>query len=84
MAMYDYETLREKAISPNATKEDRIALLNWFDQFDSVDFNGEYYDLRTPSEAINGVSECGLRLYPVYDMSDEDAVQFDVIDAEIR
>ena len=71
ISMYDYEELREKAMAPDATKEDRFALLDWFVLYGDCFWNGEYYDLG------------GYRLYQVIEM-DEDEVQGEVVDVEIR
>ena len=69
---YEYEELRAAALAPEATTEDRLALLEWFDRYDTADWNGEYYDM-----------DDGYRLYPVYE-HDEENDQYDVVDAEIR
>lgn len=67
---YDYKELREKALAPTATKEDRLNLLYWFESNDST-WNGEFYDM-----------DGGWRLYPVYE-EDEDC-EFHLVDAEVR
>lgn len=69
---YEYAELRAAALAPEATKEDRLALLEWFDRYDTADWNGEYYDMGD-----------GYRLYPVCEL-DEENDQYDVVDAEIR
>lgn len=68
---YAYAELREKALAPTATKEDRLNLLDWFDRYDIADWNGEYYDL-----------DDGLRLFPICEETEDG--DFVVVDAEIR
>ena len=45
MTRYDYGELREKALAPNATFEDKVDLACWFDNYDPSAWNGECYDL---------------------------------------
>lgn len=71
--MYNYEELKEKAMAVNATKEDRMALLNWFENYGNMYWNGECYNI-----------ENGYGLYPVCELYDEENNLFDVVDAEIR
>lgn len=72
MSLYDYDELKNKALAPDATKADRLNLLDWFQNYGTMYWNGEYYDL-----------DNGLRLYPIIEM-DADAVQGEIIDAEIN
>ena len=71
--MYEYKELREKALSENATKEERLNLLEWFEKCgdERKGWNGESWDI-----------DEGLRLYPIYKEVEED--YFEVVDAEIR
>lgn len=73
MTSYDYKELREKAIAFNATKEDRMALLEWFENYGTMYWNGESYDM-----------DGGIRLFPIYELVDEELEQYDIVDAEIR
>ena len=73
---YNYDELRAAAISETATKEDRLALFNWFEQNDMGDWNGEYFDM-----------DDGLRLYPVHEFTYDDDGEIEevlLVDAEIR
>lgn len=74
MGRYDYDELKNKALSAEATQEDVNALGEWFEQ-NSSDWNGEYYEIDTYN-----------RLYPIYaentDESTEDS--YDVVGYEIR
>lgn len=73
---YNYAELREKALSADATAEDRIALFKWMEEYDMREWNGECFDI-----------DDGKDLYPVYDITyDEDGeiVDCELIDAEIR
>ena len=73
---YTYQELREAATSESATAADRIRLINWFENEDMADWNGEYFDM-----------DDGLRLYPVYEYEyDEDGEieSVKLVDAEIR
>ncbi len=69
--MYNYENLKMNALKVGASKEDRLALLEWFEQYGMDFWNGECYDL-----------ENGKCLYPIYEEVEEDV--FDIVDAEIR
>lgn len=71
MTMYDFEELKNKALSPDATKEDRMNLLDWFQAYGDRYWNGEYFDI-----------ENGRALYPIYSEVDED--EFEITDAEVR
>lgn len=71
--MYNYEELKEKAMAVNATKEDRMALFNWFERHGNMYWNGECYNI-----------ENGYGLYPVYESYDEENDLSDIVDAEIR
>lgn len=73
---YTYQQLREKALSENATAEDRIRLFSWFEHESMRDWNGEYFDM-----------DDGLRLYPVYDVITDESGDYEsvqLVDAEIR
>lgn len=67
---YDYKELREKAVKPDATKEDRLALLNWCQQYDEH-FNGEYYEIGDR-----------LIIKPIFVEVGKD--DFELVDAEIE
>lgn len=77
MTRYDYDTIREKALRTDATAEDRLALVAWFETYDASAWNGEYYDI-----------DDGLRLYPVESpiAFDDDGTpyEWEYVDAEIR
>lgn len=60
MTRYDYRELREKALAPNATFEDKANLACWFDNYDPYEWNGECYDLGD-----------GIAMRPVYGEPDE-------------
>lgn len=68
---YDYEELRKRALAENSTTADRLALLEWCDEFLYSRFNGECYDI-----------DDGLELYPIYNEVEEDV--FELVDAEVR
>ena len=68
---YAFEDLYAAAKAPTATKEDRLALYEWFSNYDSRSWNGECFDL-----------EDGYSLYPIWEEIAED--DFVVVDAEIR
>ncbi len=69
--MYNYEELRAAALAPTATKEDRLALYEWFEHNDMSAWNGEYFD-----------ADDGIRVYPIYD--EEGDGNFNLVDADIR
>jgi len=56
---YEYEELRAIAIAPGAKPEQINALGEWFEQYGSNYWNGEYYDAD------------GIRVYPVYDWDND-------------
>lgn len=69
MGKYDYKELLEKAL--NGTKEDRIALVEWFERYgDTKDWNGERW-----------YCEPGLNLKPIIEM-DEETDCGELVDAE--
>ena len=69
---YNYKELFEKATATGATRADRLALFDWFDQY-SIDYwNGEYYQM-----------DDGLRLYPIY-VFDCNEGCYVIFDADIR
>ncbi|MBO7070541.1 MAG: hypothetical protein J6W09_04530 [Bacteroidales bacterium] len=72
MSRYDYKTLRDAALRPNATKLDRLALGEWMDRFCSSAWNGECYDI-----------DDGRTLWPVYEVVD-DAGYMELIDYDVR
>lgn len=69
--MYNYEELKNKALSPSATKEDINALGEWFEQYGDSFWNGEYYEI-----------DSNNRLYPQYREIDED--EFEITGFEIK
>ena len=74
--MYEYTELREKALSAEATTEDRLALYNWMEQYAMSEWNGECFNI-----------DDGLSLYPVYNITYDDNDEIDeieLIEAEIR
>lgn len=52
---YQFDELRDAALSPDATQNDINALGEWFQRYGYSDWNGEYFD-------VDGVN----RLRPVY------------------
>lgn len=66
-----YPILLKKATKRNATRDDRLDLLAWFETYGDRYWNGEYYEL-----------EDGKKLYPVYRVIDDET--FELIDAEVR
>lgn len=75
---YDYQELKEKAMRSDATKEDRLALLKWFEHNYQGIYNGEHYPL-----------EDGYSIKPIYAPvgepdEDGDYEEWELIDAEIR
>ena len=69
---YNYKELVEKATATGATRDDRLALLEWFNCYGKDYWNGEYYEM-----------DDGLRLYPVA-VFDYDEGYFTDVDADIR
>lgn len=67
---YNYEELRAAAIAPDATAKDLEALADWFQEYDTNAWNGEYYDAD------------GYRLYPVYKETEPD--EYEVSGWELR
>ena len=70
---YDYEDLKIRALASDATKEDRLALLNWFDLYGWSFWNGEYYEIDDP-----------INIRPVYETNPDDEDDLILVDAEIR
>lgn len=68
---YSYKELRDKALAHTATKEDLLNLVEWFDRFGTMYWNGECYDM-----------DDGSYLYPIYEENEDG--NFDLVDAEIR
>lgn len=61
---YDYDELKERALSPDATNDDIKALGKWFEKYGDKFWNGEYYEIDSKH-----------RLYPVYrNIMDDDWV----------
>lgn len=71
MSKYDYEELKNKALSKNATTEDINALGEWFQQYSDSSWNGEYYEI-----------DSHHRLYPQYKEVSKD--EFDIVGYEIK
>ena len=69
---YNYKELVEKATAVGTTKEDRLALLDWFDRYGIDYWTGYYYKM-----------DNGLRLCPVY-IYDYDEGFYILVDADIR
>lgn len=61
MNRYDYEELKEKVLSAEATQEDINNLGEWFEQYGDRYWNGEYYSV-----------ENGIHLYRIEEEVDED------------
>lgn len=71
MTRYDYGELREKALAPNATFEDKVDLACWFDNYDPSAWNGECYDLGE-----------GITMRPVYGAQDDNG-NYPIVDYKI-
>ena len=69
---YNYKDLVEKATATGATREDRLALFDWFDCYGIDYWNGFYY-----------VMEDGTRLCPVYTYDYNEGCYI-LVDADIR
>lgn len=65
MLRYDYEELKNKALNPEANKQDIDQLGEWFEQYGNNFWNGEYYE----------IDSCH-RLYPVYEEVTDDEFEF--------
>ncbi len=52
MTRYDYNGLKDKALSNNATLEDLKNLADWFDEFDPSSWNGEFYNMEDGMELV--------------------------------
>lgn len=77
MTIYDYQELKNKALSTDATQNDINNLGEWFEQYEQYGnkhWNGEYYSVD------------GRRLYPIYRRIDDDELeeQYEIIGYEIR
>ena len=73
---FDYDELRAKALAPEATKEDRLNLWYWFDEYGMEYWDGESYDM-----------DDGLRLFPHYSLIEDqrgEIVDLELVDAVIR
>ena len=57
--MYNYEELKNAALSPDATGDDIFALGAGFEQYGYGFWNGEYYDVE------------GERLFPIWQWDEE-------------
>lgn len=78
---YSYEEIREDAVKPNATKEERVRLLRWMERYAlDRDWNGEYWDIDKDGD--------GKRLYPIDKPcafeDDGTPYMWETIDCEIR
>ena len=75
MNCYSYQELLEKSSSINSTKEDRIKLYNWFENYGYDFWNGECFEI-----------DKSRNLYPVYEiLTDEDGEEeYILVDCEIR
>ena len=74
MNRYDYEELKEKVLSAEATQEDINNLGEWFEQYGDRYWNGEYYSVDDN------------RLYPIYRRIDDDELeeQYEIVGYEIK
>lgn len=74
MNRYDYEELKEKVLSAEATQEDINNLGEWFEQYGDRYWNGEYYSVDNN------------RLYPMYRRIDDDELeeQYEIVRYEIK
>lgn len=71
MSRYDYEELRDKALSTTATQEDVNALGKWFEHYGNDYWNGEYWEIDSNNS-----------LYPIYREVSED--EFEIVGYEIK
>lgn len=71
MTTYDYEELKNKALSTDATQDDINALGEWFEQYGDRYWNGEYFSV-----------ENGIRLYRIEKEVDED--EFEITGYELK
>lgn len=71
MSRYDYDELKNKALSKNATAENINALGEWFEQYSDSFWNGEYYEI-----------DSSHRLYPIYEETADE--EFNLVGYEIR
>lgn len=71
MTIYDYEELKNKALSADATQDDINTLGEWFECFGGRYWNGEYYSV-----------ENGIHLYPVCHEVDED--EWEIVGYELK
>lgn len=74
MTIYDYQELKEKALSTDTTQADINNLGEWFEQYGNKYWNGEYYSVDNN------------RLYPIYQRIDDDELeeQYEIVGYEIR
>lgn len=74
MTIYDYQELKNKALSADVTQEDINNLGEWFEQHGDKYWNGEYYSVDNN------------RLYPTYQRIDDDELeeQYEIVGYEIR
>lgn len=74
MTIYDYQELKNKALSADVTQEDINNLGDWFEQYGDKYWNGEYYSVD------------GSRLYPIYRRIDDDELeeQYEIVGYEIK
>ena len=66
---YNYQKIKEKALSRNSTPDKRIEFFVWHERYDPRSWNGEEFHI-----------EDQMRLRPVYAKKEED---FELIDCEI-
>ena len=71
MSRYDYEELKNKVLSENATAENINALGEWFEQYGDSFWNGKYYEI-----------DSSHRLYPIYEETAEE--EFNLVGYEIK
>lgn len=74
MTRYDYQELKQKALSAEAAQEDINNLGEWFEQYGDRYWNGEYYSVDNN------------RLYPIYRRIDDDELeeQYEIVRYEIK
>lgn len=74
MTTYDYEELKNKALTTDATQDDINALGEWFELYGDRYWNGEYYSVDNN------------RLYPIYQRIDDDELeeQYEIVGYELK
>lgn len=71
MSVYDYQELKEKALSADAKQEDINNLGEWFEQYGDKYWNGEYFSI-----------DNNIHLYRIVKEVDEN--EWETIGYEIR